>query len=37
MPGPTLARRLGWFLVLWLAGLAMVGSLAFLIRLWLKV
>lgn len=31
----TWPRRLGWFALLWLGGLAVVGSVAFLIRLWL--
>src|SRR5690606_32269725 len=33
-PGP-LWRRLAWFVGLWLAGLAAVGSLAWLLRLWI--
>lgn len=33
MPEPL--RRLGWFLGLWLAGVAVVGAVAGLIRLWI--
>lgn len=33
-PGP-LWKRLAWFVGLWLAGLAAVGSLAWLLRLWI--
>ena len=32
--GP-LARRLLWFVGLWLAGLATVSAVAYLIRLWI--
>lgn len=34
---PLWLSRLGWMALLWLAGLGVVGSVAFLIRLWLKV
>jgi len=33
-PGP-LWKRLAWFVALWLGGLAAVGSLAWLLRLWI--
>ena len=33
-PGP-LWKRLLWFAALWLAGLASVGALAWLLRLWI--
>lgn len=33
-PGP-LWKRLAWFAALWLAGLAAVGTLAWLLRLWI--
>lgn len=33
-PGP-LWKRLAWFVVLWLGGLAAVGTLAWLLRLWI--
>ncbi len=29
------AKRLGWFLGLWLAGVAVVGAVAMIIRAWL--
>ena len=29
---PSLARRLGWFALLWLCGIAAVGFVAFVIR-----
>ncbi|KAB0679738.1 DUF2474 domain-containing protein [Aureimonas leprariae] len=32
---PLWARQLGWMLLLWLLGLGVVGTLAFIIRLWL--
>ncbi|WP_257169556.1 DUF2474 family protein [Bradyrhizobium sp. SRS-191] len=35
-PAP-LARRLAWFVALWLAGVATVGTVAFLLRLWMKL
>ncbi|WP_085962880.1 DUF2474 family protein [Bradyrhizobium sp. ORS 285] len=35
-PAP-LAKRLAWFVVLWLAGVATVGTVAFLLRLWMKL
>jgi hypothetical protein len=28
-------RRLGWFVGLWAAGVAVVGAVSFLLRLWL--
>jgi len=40
MPSPTLAplaKRLAWFAGLWLAGVASVGTVAFLLRLWMKL
>nr|WP_085964430.1 DUF2474 family protein [Bradyrhizobium sp. ORS 375] len=36
-PPAPLAKRLAWFVALWLAGVAMVGSVAFLLRLWMKL
>jgi len=33
-PGP-LWKRLAWFVALWLAGLAAVSALAWLLRLWI--
>jgi len=33
-PGPWW-RRLAWFVVLWAAGVATVGSVAYLIRFWI--
>jgi len=33
-PGP-LWKRLLWFVALWLGGLASVGALAWLLRLWI--
>lgn len=33
-PGPWW-KRLGWFVLLWLAGVATVSAVAFLIRWWL--
>jgi hypothetical protein len=30
-----MARRLAWFVALWAAGVAAVGSVAYLIRFWL--
>ena len=33
-PGP-LWKRLAWFAGLWAAGVAVVGTVAYLIRLWL--
>ena len=40
MPAPEtapLAKRLAWFAVLWLAGVATVAAVAFLLRLWMKL
>ncbi|UFZ02862.1 DUF2474 family protein [Bradyrhizobium ontarionense] len=34
---PPLAKRLAWFAALWLAGVATVGTIAFLLRLWMKL
>lgn len=31
----SLTRKMIWFVVLWLAGVAVVGSVAYLIRLWI--
>lgn len=28
-------RRLGWFVLLWLAGVATVGTVAFILRIWI--
>jgi hypothetical protein len=33
-PGP-LWKRLAWFVLLWAAGVAAVGSVAFLLRWWI--
>ena len=30
-----MARRLAWFVALWAAGVATVGAVAFLLRLWI--
>ncbi|HEY0447457.1 MAG TPA: DUF2474 family protein [Allosphingosinicella sp.] len=30
-----MARRLAWFVGLWAAGVATVGAVAFLLRLWI--
>jgi hypothetical protein len=35
-PAP-LAKRLAWFVVLWLGGVAAVATVAFLLRLWMKL
>jgi hypothetical protein len=35
-PTTSLARRLVWFVVLWLAGVGSVAIVAFILRLWLK-
>lgn len=32
---PSLARRLAWFVFLWLAGIATVGAVAGILRLWI--
>ncbi|HZC37410.1 MAG TPA: DUF2474 family protein [Sphingomicrobium sp.] len=32
---PRLAKRLLWFLALWAAGVASVGAVAWLLRLWI--
>jgi hypothetical protein len=29
-------RQLGWFVLLWAAGVAAVGAVAFLLKLWLR-
>jgi hypothetical protein len=29
-------RRLGWFVALWGAGVAVVGTVGFVLRLWLR-
>lgn len=34
--GGSLLRRLGWFVLLWLAGVGTVGAVAFVIRLWIS-
>ncbi|HKO68204.1 MAG TPA: DUF2474 family protein [Burkholderiaceae bacterium] len=34
---PPLVRRLIWFAILWVGGVATVGALAFLLRLFLSV
>ncbi|MGJ5202546.1 DUF2474 family protein [Bradyrhizobium sp. HKCCYLR20261] len=36
-PPAPLAKRLAWFVALWLAGVATVGAVAFLLRLWMKL
>ena len=36
MAEPPLRRRLLWFVGLWAAGVAAVGVVAYLIRLWLN-
>lgn len=33
-PGP-LWKRLAWFIALWIGGVAVVGSVAYLLRWWL--
>ena len=35
-PTAPLARRLLWFAILWLGGVASVAVVAFILRLWLK-
>jgi hypothetical protein len=35
MAKPPLARRLGWFVLLWLAGVAAVASVSFVLRAWI--
>lgn len=35
MAEPPLARRLLWFVALWAAGVLVVGSVAWLLRLWI--
>ena len=32
----AIIRRLGWFVGLWVAGVAAVGAVSLLLRLWLK-
>ncbi|MBC7521348.1 MAG: DUF2474 domain-containing protein [Sandarakinorhabdus sp.] len=32
---PGLARRLAWFVLLWLGGVASVGAVAFVLRRWI--
>jgi len=32
----SLPKRLAWFIGLWAAGVATVGSVAWLLRLWIK-
>ncbi|MCL3883190.1 DUF2474 family protein [Marivita sp. GX14005] len=35
-PAPgSLLRRLGWFVLLWLGGVAAVGAVAYILRLWI--
>ncbi len=29
-------KRIGWFVLLWVAGVAVVGAVAWLLRLWIK-
>ncbi len=36
-PASSLARRLAWFAALWLAGVGTVATIAFLLRLWMKL
>jgi len=35
-PPPPLWRRLLWFVGLWAASVAVVGAVAYILRLWLK-
>lgn len=35
MPEPMLRQRLAWFVGLWAAGVAVVGTVAWLLRAWL--
>lgn len=37
MAVPSTPRRLMWFVLLWLGGVAATGVLALVIRTWLKV
>ena len=32
---PGLGRRLGWFVLLWLGGVASVGAVSLLLRTWI--
>jgi hypothetical protein len=32
---PSLPRRLLWFVVLWASGVATVGTISYILRLWL--
>jgi hypothetical protein len=34
-PEPPLARRLGWFVLLWLCGVAGVAAVSLVLRFWL--
>lgn len=34
-PPPGLARRLAWFVALWLAGVGTLAAVAWVLRLWL--
>jgi hypothetical protein len=35
MPEPHLGKRLGWFVALWAAGVAVVGTVGLILRAWL--
>ena len=35
MPEPRLARRLGWFVLLWIGGVATVAAISFILRAWI--
>ncbi len=35
MSEPTRLKRLGWFVLLWGAGVAVVGTVGFILRAWL--
>lgn len=32
---PRTLRRIGWFVAIWLASIAVIGTVAWLIRLWI--
>ncbi|MFD1797974.1 DUF2474 family protein [Paracoccus aurantiacus] len=34
-PPRTWLRRLGWFILLWFAGVGAVGAVAYILRLWI--
>ncbi|WP_235919219.1 DUF2474 family protein [Aureimonas psammosilenae] len=37
MKQPSLAARLGWMALIWLASILALGAVSMVIRLWLKV